>query len=77
MFIKSIIQSRFIDIPILKSHKPHMQLNRNALDPHHIQRPHLIEMLWLSVATFATLPWVESMVSLLPNYTQYKICVKH
>ena len=38
-----------------------MQLNRNALDPHHIQRPHLIEILWLSVATFATLPWVVSM----------------
>jgi hypothetical protein len=32
-----------------------MQLIRNALDPHHIQRTHLIEMLWLSVATFATL----------------------
>ena len=30
-----------------------MQLIRNALDPHHIQRTHLIEMLWLSVADFA------------------------
>jgi len=29
-----------------------MQLIRNALDPHHIQRTHLIEMLWLSVADF-------------------------
>jgi hypothetical protein len=49
-----------------------MQLIRNALDPHHIQRTHLIEMLWLSVATFATLIGVDSMctVSKLPNYTQ-------
>ena len=38
-----------------------MQLIRNALDPHHIQRTHLIEMLWLSVATFATLIGVDSM----------------
>jgi len=38
-----------------------MQLIRNALDPHHIQRTHLIEMLWLSVATFATLNWGQSM----------------
>jgi hypothetical protein len=38
-----------------------MQLIRNAVDPHHIQRTHLIEMLWLSVATFATLPWGQSM----------------
>ena len=56
-----------------------MQLIRNALDPHHIQRTHLIEILWLSVATFATLNWGRFdvlPVSMLPNYTQYKICVK-
>ena len=50
-----------------------MQLIRYALDPHHLQRPHLIEMLWLSVATFATLNWGRFdvlMVSKLPNYTQ-------
>ncbi len=57
-----------------------MQLYRNALDPHHIQRTHLIEMLWLSVADFRYANWgsIDVLpVSLLPNYTQYKICVKH
>lgn len=73
MFIKPIIQSRFIDIPILKSHKPHMQLIRNALDPHHIQRTHLNEMNCAFRCDFryALRGSIDVLkVSLLPNYTQ-------
>lgn len=57
-----------------------MQLNRNALDPHHIQRTHLIEMLYAFRCDFryALRGSIEVLpVSLLPNYTQYKIRVKH
>ena len=45
-----------------------MQLIRNALDPQHIQRTHLIEMLWLSVATFATLNWGRFDVLMYRSY---------
>ena len=45
-----------------------MQLIRNALDPHHLQRTHLIEMLWLSVATFATLNWGRIDVLMYRSY---------
>ena len=57
-----------------------MQLIRNALDPHHIQRPHLIEMLWLSVATFATLNWGRIDVLMYRSYLiilNLKMRVKH
>jgi len=57
-----------------------MQLIRNALDPHHIQRTHLIEMLWLSVATFATLNWGRIDVLLYRSYLiilNLKLYVKH
>jgi len=57
-----------------------MQLIRNALDPHHIQRTHLIEILYAFRCDFryATLGRIDVLlVSLLPNYTQYKLCVKH
>jgi len=57
-----------------------MQLIRNALDPHHIQRTHLIEILWLSVATFATLIWGRIDVLLYRSYLiilNLKLYVKH
>jgi len=56
-----------------------MQLIRNALDPHHIQRTHLIEMLYAFRCDFryALRGSIDVLpVSLLPNYTQYKIYVK-
>jgi len=57
-----------------------MQLIRNALDPHHIQRTHLIEILWLSVATFATLNLGRIDVSMYRSYLiilNLKLYVKH
>ena len=57
-----------------------MELNRNALDPHHLQRTHHNEnsFAFRSDFRYATLGRFDVLpVSLLPNYTQYKIRVKH
>ena len=51
-----------------------MQLIRNALDPHHIQRTHLIEMLWLSVADFANA--IRGKFNVL-TYRSYLIILNH
>ena len=56
-----------------------MQLIRNALDPHHIQRTHLNDMNCAFRCDFRYANWGRFdvlPVSMLPNYTQYKICVK-
>ena len=57
-----------------------MQLIRNALDPHHIQRTHLIEMLWLPVADFANAIKGRFDVLLYRSYLiilNLKMYVKH
>jgi hypothetical protein len=50
-----------------------MQLIRNALDPHHIQRPHLIEMLWLSVADFELRSLGSIEVTISRSLSNYNI----
>jgi len=50
-----------------------MQLIRNALDPHHIQRTHLNEMNCAFRCDFRYANWGRFdvlPVSMLPNYTQ-------
>jgi hypothetical protein len=53
-----------------------MQLIRNALDPHHIQRPHLNEMNCAFRCDFATLNWGSIEVTMSRSLSNYNILVK-